>query len=612
MADRIPFLDRLRSEITTAIDRGHPSSAPAGGWRRAAALAIGAAVIVLAIVGIGALFDRDAEPPPAAVTTSTTVPPLATDPPAVTTPTTPPATTTPEPAPTTSSAPAPEPAPITEPEPSIWMRVPDLTGTFAEGDSTTVTGIVPIATGYLAWGSTQVGDTPSPTMWSSADGLVWQHVAVPQEPGAYVEDVAILGNRFVAVGGIDRAAAFWVGEAGAWRRVSPEAGLPGDDADLVRGRAVVETAGALVAVGSSFTGGGLGGGDTGAGVVWTSPDGISWAQVDTDVFAGPPGTQTDVTGVAADGRRVVMVGVESVDEEGSSQPRAWVSDDQGATWEAADVDQGDGDGFTAITGVAVSPQRFVAVGFDQYIGDAAAVWTSVTGRTWERVEHDEAVFGGGLDLSARMVAAGWADGRAFAIGNVRQGAAFTLGLWESADGVGWRRVAAPEGGWADAESIGFAVSGRPGRVVAAGATVGPGELPRAATWVSPPVELPDELPTTEPTLPPPSTTLGQGPPQPGAPEGSVQPSGGPSDTIITLWAFGFRDLPRNERGAIEIYLVNLEGERLTRVCTPRPDPFGQVNCVVRLAGAGELAPGTYEFEVSGFRITGARFVVSEG
>ena len=55
--------------------------------------------------------------------------------------------------------------------------------------------------------------------------------------------------------------------------------------------------------------------------------------------------------------------------------------------------------------VTVGGPGLVAVGYDQG-REAAAVWTSSDGRGWERVPHDEAVFGGDDGQAMGSVTAG--------------------------------------------------------------------------------------------------------------------------------------------------------------------------------------------------------------
>ena len=85
----------------------------------------------------------------------------------------------------------------------------------------------------------------------------------------------------------------------------------------------------------------------------------------------------------------------------------------------------------------------MAVGQDQSIGDgSAAVWISADGDTWRRIPHDEAVFGGDGQQQMEGVIV-WA-GRLVAFGSDSSGGDTDAAVWTSADGEGWQRVAHDE------------------------------------------------------------------------------------------------------------------------------------------------------------------------
>ncbi len=602
MADRIPFLDRLRSEITAAIDRRAPAPRPAGGLPRALGLALAGAAVVVVIVGVGVLFNaRNPEPQPAGLTT-TTVPPLASTRPEPATTTTVPATAPPAAA---TSAPPPPPAPL---RPREWMPLPDITGAFgSEAGGVVMSGVAAVGGGYLAWGHAEVGGANAAAMWASTDGLVWHRVGVPEDRDAYVGGVTRYGDRLAAVGGVGETAAFWVGDGDGWVRVAFAAGEPRAGESAVLANAVVAVDGRLVATGNTFTP--LGRAETGRGVVWVSADGEAWERVDDPVFGPSEDGTVSLGGAAVDGRRVVVVGTEQ-GGQASSRPRAWVSDDAGSTWEEAEVEPGDGDGFTAMNGVAATPRYFVAVGYDQFVGDAAAVWLSTTGRTWQRVGHAGDVFGGGLDLGARMTAVVGASDRVIAAGTSRRGGRLGVGVWESADGTAWQQAVAPPSGWSgpfDSAAFGLAGRGRQAVMVGAESLVeGPS---RGAVWVTPPGDLPENPPPPDSSVPVTPPTAPAAEPPPSDLDGGVNPTSGPSDSILELRVFGLRDAPRDDLGRIELFLVGPDGRRIKRVCSPPPDPFGQIACVVRLARPGELSPGTYRFTVGDTLVQNMHFVV---
>jgi hypothetical protein len=142
-----------------------------------------------------------------------------------------------------------------------------------------------------------------------------------------------------------------------------------------------------------------------------------------------------------------------------SDAAAWISED-GANWTRAPHDETifGGDGDQGMTAVTAWNNGLVAVGSDASFGgqleeiwghskglyfgslellpgdSAAAVWTSADGITWDRLAHDEAVFGGnGYQTMAWITA--WSGGLA-AVGTSGTDAA----VWVSADGVSWERI----------------------------------------------------------------------------------------------------------------------------------------------------------------------------
>ena len=92
-----------------------------------------------------------------------------------------------------------------------------------------------------------------------------------------------------------------------------------------------------------------------------------------------------------------------------------------------------------IKGLAVGGPGLVAVGVDYAGGDAdAAVWTSPDGVAWARLSHDEAVFGGAGDQAMGWVAAGGPG--LVAVGLDSSGGDWDAAVWTSPDGLAWTRV----------------------------------------------------------------------------------------------------------------------------------------------------------------------------
>ncbi len=272
-----------------------------------------------------------------------------------------------------------------------WTRVAHDDDVFAELEISDVTAGGP---GLVAVGQTELG---APTVWTSPDGLTWSRVTFDEPPdtsedgrATWMHSVAVGGPGLVAVGSEE------VTLEGAWNYST-------------------------------------------VGMVWTSPDGITWTQVphDPEVFGHAQAfeTQSTIDHVIAGGPGLVAVGVLDGDAAmwASSDGLVWTPTTEGLTWTSTVFDGG------RIFDVTVGGPGFVAVGsyeLDETCRSGtpldcyAAVWTSADGITWEAVPHDEAVFGGGPDKQGmHSVATIGAD--LVAVGS---------GVWTSEDGISWTKV----------------------------------------------------------------------------------------------------------------------------------------------------------------------------
>jgi len=139
--------------------------------------------------------------------------------------------------------------------------------------------------------------------------------------------------------------------------------------------------------------------------VWTSPDGRTWTRVPPDeaVFGGP-GPQS-MTAVALWGWGLIAVGYED-QTESDTNGVVWTSPD-GVTW-ARTLDDAvfGGAGEQWIGGVAGAETGVVAVGSVWTDVDGTAVVWWVSDGAWNRIPDDEAVFGGAGWADMVSVAAG--------------------------------------------------------------------------------------------------------------------------------------------------------------------------------------------------------------
>ena len=218
--------------------------------------------------------------------------------------------------------------------------------------------------------------------------------------------------------------------------------------------------------------------------VWTSSDGIRWSRAPHDEFVLGGSDDQEMYSVAATSWGFVAVGFDG--SGGDADAAAWTSSD-GRTWSRVRHDEAvfGGVGTQEMWAVAANGAQLVAVGLDRHGSEAdAAVWTSTDGLNWSRVPHDEAALGGAGFVEMFSVTAGgpgWVAGGHHRIGDDHNAAA-----WSSPDGIAWQRVphdAALFGGPAADEDIAVVTQGGPG-LVAVGSERADGIF-KAAVWISP-------------------------------------------------------------------------------------------------------------------------------
>jgi hypothetical protein len=306
---------------------------------------------------------------------------------------------------------------------------------------------------------------------------VWERVAeenVPLAPGKQ-------GMASVVAGGPGLVAVGWdtsSGEADAAVWTSTD-GLAWQE--VVIGEAGAQIMNSVTAGGPGLVAVGYESGEDDDAAVWTSPDGLTWTRVPHDeaVFGGP-GTE-QMFGVAAGGPGLVAVGWGRSGEDDAAA--VWVSAD-GYTWERI-VDDAvfGGPGTQAMQAVLADGPGLVAVGYDFLEGNfVAAAWTSPDGFAWSQVPHDGAVFGGQIGLYMYSVAIGGPG--LVAVGSDYSGVDADGAVWTSPDGLTWTRVPHDEavfGGAGNQEMLGV-VAGGPG-LVAVGRDDS-GEAGDAAVWAS--------------------------------------------------------------------------------------------------------------------------------
>ncbi len=331
-------------------------------------------------------------------------------------------TTTPNTAPATTSTTPTEPPPA---QTGVWARVPHDEAVFGGDGNQWMWSVTDGGPGLVAVGSDEPEGDWGAAVWTSTDGLAWTRVI--DEQGVFT--------------GEGRPAMNWVIPAG-----------PG-----------------LVAVGSNGAGGHW------DAAVWTSANGLDWSLVPDDEAALDRANNQLMMEVAAGGPGLVAVGYDGPWSD--LDAAVWTSTD-GITWTQVPHDEtlfgGEGDQW--IGSVVAGGPGLVAAGGDWSGGDEdAAVWTSVDGLIWNRVPHDEEVFGGdGGQWIGGVVAGGPGI---VAVGSDHGDAA----AWTSPDGVTWARLFDDEtvlGGTGD-QWMAAITADAPG-LVAVGSDDGD-----AAVWTSP-------------------------------------------------------------------------------------------------------------------------------
>jgi hypothetical protein len=234
-------------------------------------------------------------------------------------------------------------------------------------------------------------------VWASSDGLIWEGLASPVEEPALrrgeIVAVSAGGPGFVAVGRNNMA---WYSANGSdWSlaEVPPATEIFGREnlTETVFMQGVAVAGDRLVAWGEARGENGLE--EIVVPVIWTSIDGLSWAN--------SPDLQMDaITAVAGGPNGFVAIGADF--SENSDAPyAAWFSVD-GQTWQQGDAFTSLDDEGTAsmsVKSVAATQAGFVAVGAN---GECAltpcrpedspldaAIWTSADGLSWSRLPRNE-------------------------------------------------------------------------------------------------------------------------------------------------------------------------------------------------------------------------------
>jgi len=317
-----------------------------------------------------------------------------------------------------------------------WIPVPDVRNVLGGPLNQAVAAVAEVDGTLVAVGHDESGGTDDAAVWTSSNATRWERVpgdAFVNSGEERMDGIAVLNGLVVAVGaevtGGDADAAAWTSsdDGSTWQRVdSPTSGLHDLGNQLMHH--VVRGPEGLVAVGHMVITESI------DARVWKSGNGTDWTSLTTPSFGGPG--HEEMFDVVALGAEVFSVGFLTTDA-GDRDAAVWV--ESGGGWSRVDQDSLGGPGNQQINAVLPAGPGLVAVGTDDVGGDLdAAVWTSTDGRTWTRVPHVEATFGG---RRAQRMSSLCVFGKAIvAAGYTETAAGDSNGaIWLSSDGTSWTR-----------------------------------------------------------------------------------------------------------------------------------------------------------------------------
>lgn len=348
-----------------------------------------------------------------------------------------------------------------------WTPIPDVRNVLGGAGNQALAAAAKVDGTLLAVGHDESGGTDDAAVWTSSNATRWERVpgdAFVNSGEERMEGIAVVDGVVVAVGaevtGGDTDAAAWTSsdEGTTWQRVDPITSGLHEPGNQLLHRVVRGPAG-LVAMGHAATGESI------DASVFESPDGIEWTRHSTPSFGGPG--HEEMFDAATFGDELIAVGFRTTDA-GDKDAAVWV--ESGGAWSRIDQDALRAAGEQQMNAVLPAGPGLVAVGTDDSGGgDDAAVWTSTDGRTWTRVPHVEATFGG--RGAQRMSSLSVFAGTIIAAGYSETAAGDSNGaIWLSTNGTNWARqgpiASSPLGGQGRQRINGLVVMGQ--KLVAVG------------------------------------------------------------------------------------------------------------------------------------------------
>lgn len=223
-------------------------------------------------------------------------------------------------------------------------------------------------------------EEPTPSVQAAAPSPV----TVAAADDALVGDALWLADGLVVVGSLDGVPTAWTSTDGeTWQ--AQGAGMLGEAGHLTEASAF---GGLVVAVGWRSVR--VGGGMTNEPLVVAGRLGGPWRPVTG--LPLPPNVRVQLTGVAADGRRVVVGGVLS-----DGRLASWVTTDDGVTWTGPNaIPSEPGSSIAAMT---FAEGEFISVGESIGMTSGPAVWRSPDGASWS-ADHPQVAGGSLADVAS--------------------------------------------------------------------------------------------------------------------------------------------------------------------------------------------------------------------
>ncbi|GIH27313.1 hypothetical protein Aph01nite_56230 [Acrocarpospora phusangensis] len=277
--------------------------------------------------------------------------------------------------------------------------------------------------GWLAVGSTMADPViTKPLLVTSADGRAWRQGPVIDVPEGHLflaPRTVAAGSRGYVLAGEDQTASGIV--PALWftpdlKRFNRIAKLPAGGAG-VRIHDVAATPSGFIAVGGS------GPNERESGVVWVSPDGLSWTAQRR--VLPEDASSAGLRHVVAREDRVVAVGTALTDD--GSRPFSAVSLDEGETWEYSWMPAEEA---AVVLDLTAGERGLVAVGSHGRSSEGdSSVWASADGLAWQRHALVEDGLGG---AGAQWLGAVTISGqRVIAIGRSTTGTTDNITIWRS-------------------------------------------------------------------------------------------------------------------------------------------------------------------------------------